>query len=243
LGATFGHFLVGLIAVVAFVLYPRMLERYGETNDIESLREMTVISSFFVSFITAMFVSMGIIIIPVFLRFFLPAYLPAVKTVKIFLLAVYFLSFSPIMGNCLISINHQRKIIVTQIAAFLLCLTTDYLLIKKGLGINYIAVGTGFSFFLYSTALAYAAFASFFKGRLQIIKEIARIYLPFAANILCLFVLISMFRLPFALFCYNLFALLLVQILFCLVVNGYILVYLNKRYKILARLLPVGLQK
>jgi O-antigen/teichoic acid export membrane protein len=182
LGASMGQFLVTASSTVAFVVYPRMLERYGKSGEVAALKNLTIIPLFALSVLMAFICALYISVIPLFIKVVVPAYMPGLLAITLFGLGAYFLCLVGIAGNFLISVDKQKYILFTQIGIIPFCLVVNYFLIKNGFGIQGVAVGMGVSFLLYSTTLISLMLGSFFKLSMML-SNLVKLYVPFALNL------------------------------------------------------------
>lgn len=161
----------------SMVISPHLLESYGQTKDIKNIsRYITVpafINAYFMSFVLG---SVFIASIP-FIIFVLPKFIPGIPAMRVFLLAIFFISLVPEASQSLIAMNKQVRLLPILGMAVLANAFFVYLFIKSGFGIVGASIATSISAFLYFIlVLIYAM--KHFETPSGIVRFILKIFFP-----------------------------------------------------------------
>jgi len=142
-----------LPAVISQQLYPRMAFRFGSTGEKRSLlpivlRQSLASMGVTLPLITAVFLSM-----PFFVETFLPDYVAGIRAARIVLVGLAFLPLTGGFGNYLNTVGRQVLYLLIISTAIVLNLGLDILFVKKGMGINGVAMGAAITYFIYTLVL------------------------------------------------------------------------------------------
>ena len=118
---------------LSLVMFPRFQERYGETQDPESLRRfieipLHVLGDSLLAAIAVLFVAL-----PPALTAFLPDYTASITPLRYMLLGTYFLCLSPPAGQFLITIHKQVQVLSFVVPSMALALAAAYVGASRGL--------------------------------------------------------------------------------------------------------------
>ncbi|MDY6843280.1 MAG: polysaccharide biosynthesis C-terminal domain-containing protein [Spirochaetota bacterium] len=227
IGLTIANFLFAGASTVAFTLYPFMIERFGETNDEQQSEQLVYTPIIVLSYLMAVICTLMALIAPLFITYVLPAYIPGINASIILILGIYFISIMTINSNFLISINKQNAMLYLQIAAITLSIVLNYVLIKNGLGIEGVALGTATAYFLYSTGVMLLAFWNFSKSYKDLFLRIGKTYFPFMVCLVIYLFLKSVYGGTNSSFSEDLFAT-FIQILILFSISILLILHLNK---------------
>jgi O-antigen/teichoic acid export membrane protein len=142
----------------SIVMFPQFLERFGKTESKESLlifiTKPTIALSFFV---IPFLIGGAFILVPVIVRQFIPAFMPGILPLKIFMAGTFFLSLTHMPVQFLITINKQLKIVGLTLFGVILNALFCYIAIRTGSGIVGVAVATSLAYFsLFLSVMIYA---------------------------------------------------------------------------------------
>lgn len=171
------------------VLLPKMMHKYGRTNEKEELEE------YFAKPVKLLSISMPVILGLIFINinlpvtYLLPKYAPSLSALKVLTLSLFFTAMIRIPANILIAFNKQKVLICIMVSALLIGALLDYGIIRLGYGIVGVAFATGFIFFMVSLIFSVYALISFHKSQHEIYLTIIKIYLPFIYSLLILLIL------------------------------------------------------
>lgn len=190
LGATMlGYYALGIMASnliglipgsISSVLYPKMLERFGASGNPAALCSLLTGPTRVVAAFMTLLIGGSILILPFFIRFFLPKYTPSVSVFGILISAAFFYGTAGIPGNFMVSINRQKLLIAMQIAAGLLALALDFAVVHMGWGIVGVAWSTALAYLVYGGGYMFLAAYFAFERRAEMARFLIDIYALFA---------------------------------------------------------------
>ena len=139
--------------VVGQQIYPRMAEAWGRTSKCKELtpwiRRQVIMS---IGLTTPMIVA-AYIILPLIVKKYLVDYVPGIIAMKITLVAPLFWGLTSAFGNFLNTVNKQTYLLLFQALAICLNIILNIMLIRVGLGITGVAIGTTAVFIMHSLLL------------------------------------------------------------------------------------------
>ena len=146
--------IIGLIPMlVAQQMYPRMAEAWGRSGSVQEVLKWVYRQTVMAAGITLPIVVVIYLAAPPFIMHFLPDYAPGITAVKIIVVGPFFLALSAGFGNLLNTLNKQVYYLFVQAFALLLNVTLNILLVRAGLGITGVALGTTSTYTVYSIIL------------------------------------------------------------------------------------------
>ena len=156
-----GFVYAGVAEAMTVILYPRLMERLGETTDLARIKifliDPTILVAYFVPFlIGAVFLGIRL---P--LEYFLPEYLPATAVVKILIVGSFFFCVFTMSMLVCVALNRQRRLLVMTFAAIMLNAIVSYTLIAMNWSIDGVAVGTAASYLAYGFSVGWYASIQF----------------------------------------------------------------------------------
>ena len=146
--------IIGLIPMlVAQQTYPRMAESWGRNGRVEEVmawvrRQVTMSVG-----ITLPVVALVWLGAAPFVHRFLPGYVPGIEAMKIIVVGPLFLALAGGFGNLLNVLDRQVWYLAVQGGALLLNVGLNIILVKAGLGISGVALGTTITYALYGSVL------------------------------------------------------------------------------------------
>jgi O-antigen/teichoic acid export membrane protein len=157
-GYTIGIMLYSLVAVVAYVLYPRMLEKIGEGHSGAYFRPHVYRALVIMSSMVAVSGCMVMISLPLLCHLFFPLYSDALNLTGILMAGFFFLSIATISGNFLVAADRQNTILRLQVL-LIVCGFFAYLFAIKTTGdVHGVAVVTACTLSLYGFFILYFSF-------------------------------------------------------------------------------------
>ncbi len=184
--------LLGLVpGSVASVLYPRMLERFGVSEDPASARGLLIGPLRAVLTIMSLLIGGGVFVLPLLVRFWLPKYAPSIPLLEILMPAAFVYAASSIPGTFLVSINRQRLLLKVQIVAILSALALDLLVVRMGWGAIGVAWSTAGAYLVYGGGYMLCAVHYVFDRRRDIVCFFSEVYGLCGAMVLGLVLAIS----------------------------------------------------
>jgi len=222
---------------VGWIMYPRLLEKYGENDDIESLKNRVFIPTLILMYLTPFMIGALLIVIHLPVNYILPKYIPALSVVNILLPATFFMSVIRVGGNFLITINKHYNILVIQIISIILSLSLNYLFIKSGMGIIGVALGTAITYFFYGSAIMGSTLKQYTDKVSEFIKFFIKGYIPFAYTLGIVLILNFFIKTPTDL--YHDICTTLIKLIFFIILNSPLLYYINRKTAVLSEIFRV----
>jgi len=165
------------------VLYPRVTERYGKTNDPQSLTNMFKVPVLILSHTVPFLVATLYLIVPLLVNQFLIKYQMGIQAAQIVIWGIFFYSLVSTVSNVVIALNKQIYIVILLGLMTILNYIIGRLLIDSGLGINGVALSS-FSVYVLYFFILYAIAHALSKNPLQkFVSEISIIIFPSLINI------------------------------------------------------------
>jgi len=150
-----------LTYIVGDQMYPRMARKYGETGNSVSLTPL-ILKQIYMT--TAILIPVGIVLyflFPLVIRLFLTNFSPAISTISIFLVGLFFSSPVIAFGNFFVIIGRHFYYLGIMVLCVFINLALNILFVKLGLGIRGVALGVVTTYFIFASALM----ASWFFNR------------------------------------------------------------------------------
>ncbi len=144
--------------VVSAVLYPRIMEAFGESDNPRKLAPYLIQPTLMMGWMACLLLGLIFILLHLPVKWLLPAYVASITPGRVLLLASFFRVIANMSMISLISLRQEQRLMRISLAAITVCAIVDGLMIAKGYGLAGVAVGTviGFGFYAY-VAIASAA--------------------------------------------------------------------------------------
>jgi O-antigen/teichoic acid export membrane protein len=126
---------------LTIVLYPRLQERFGATGDPATLRRMLELPLSVVSDALLIVCAATAILLPPFVRVWMPQFTDAVRPAMILLVAVYFASLSTFPAQTLLTLRAEGRLLLVSVAAMLAALGGAWWAARSGLTVVAAVVG------------------------------------------------------------------------------------------------------
>ncbi len=163
---------------VGIVMFPRFLQKYGETGNVKSLETYLSEPTQIMAYTMPIFIGSLFILAPGLIKLLLPAYVPGIKAMLLLLVGLFFHSLSRMSSHLLITLNKEKRIIIIQGLCIICSIIFDYSFIRAGFGIEGVALGTSLVYLIYNTVLIAYALSFFVQDFLGYLKFFAIIYSP-----------------------------------------------------------------
>ena len=161
------------------VLYPRLLEKYGEKGDKLYLEGFLTEPTVLLVFLTLLLIGAVYCFVPAGIPIFLPQYIPSIPSLKILVMGSYFVALSQIPLSILIGINLQRELIPFLLAAILVLGITCSAALSLGYGIEGVAFSNGVTDLFLASAILWVAASQFHYSFKEKVRLFSSICLPF----------------------------------------------------------------
>lgn len=186
------NYIVILPNMFHVVLYPRILERFGDPKDKEGQRKYSTMPVKFISLYFSFALGLIWIVAPYVCHLFLPKFEGGIPALKALIVGGCFLSLFEQMGTILLGYKRHLWTIPLMLGLSLVMLGIDTLLIQKKMDIAAIAFVSSLIYFVVYIGAAFMALSPLFSVS-KIVSEIAGIIVPFSMNVILLIVLDQIF--------------------------------------------------
>jgi O-antigen/teichoic acid export membrane protein len=178
LGLTISKFLLIAQTGAYGILEPKIFQRYGEKGEVQALRKIVLDPMIILTLFFPLVMGLAYIGSPYLIYLFLPKYLPSLSCVHIMILGSFFFIFMEGCYTFIVAINRQMLIVWTIGLLTLVSFGLNYLLIRRGWGIEGVALGI--TVINAVTACSFLCFTlnHFFKGK-EKIRFFSRLFIPF----------------------------------------------------------------
>ena len=172
-------FLDNLYRSVFLSIFPRLSEKYGETESIYQIKGYTLLPLLISSHITPLFFGLGIILIDPVIRLILPEYTPGIKATQIIIAASFFGCIQVGIENFFITIKKVPIIYPFRILTIFFGVSVIWFSIRQGWGIEGVAISFLGSSALLCTLLLFLLQTHFTVEFLNRLKQIILLIYPF----------------------------------------------------------------
>jgi O-antigen/teichoic acid export membrane protein len=157
------NYVVGLYNNFGIVTIPRILETYGREGNVESIKKFVTSTTEAIAYLFPPFLGVMFLVSPMLVKWILPNFVPGILAMQILFFDVFFQSCSPQIEPFLIALNKQKRLVPILIGTIIFSFGINYFLVKIGLGINGVAIGTSiasFAYFIFTLVYAMRHFAA-----------------------------------------------------------------------------------
>lgn len=175
-----GSQIAGLLYFVPFaigwVIFPLMLQKYGETHDGQKLAQYIFPPTSTIIQIILPFGAMLYLALDFLIPAVLSKYNPSIPSAKILIVGLFFWSIVNMVTYFLIAMDDRRRMIFYQVISLLLNLYLNwYFGVKLGMYISGIALGTSIAYFLYSVLIMKYSITKYFSDTAYFVKYYLKI--------------------------------------------------------------------
>lgn len=174
-------------SVIGMVMYPRLQERYGATGDPLHLKNMFLFPLIILAAFTPIFIGTLFFGTQFLAYTFLPDYASGLDSVRNIVIGTFFLAITVPAAQLMITLNKQLVLVAVSGVGIALAWGLNVLLIRRGMGIAGVALGTSCAYFITATVTIGLAARHYIFTLGGIVRLLARTYLPFLYASLALF--------------------------------------------------------
>jgi O-antigen/teichoic acid export membrane protein len=178
LASTFSAALTMIAIQVSQTMQPRIYRRYGETHDVNALKEQVLEPCRAVSRVFPFGIGLAVLGIPLFIRIFLPAYEPAIPIAVGLCLASFFLAVPQTQAALLMALEKQWLNLGIWSVVLAINLGLNFYLLSRGWGMTGVALGTGTSWVI-CFLLRYAVTLPYHLNWAESVRYVSVLLLPF----------------------------------------------------------------
>lgn len=164
---------------ISRVLYPRMNEEYGKTENKNNLRPLILQPSRALSMLMPYLIIIVLFLLPFIYKVILPKYGPGLYSAQILVLGVFFGALIKNGANFLIATNREKLFFKYVISCLIINIIGNFVLVKVGLYIEGIAISTTFSNALLTTFVWVSVLKELGYSSSERLRTIINLYLPF----------------------------------------------------------------
>ncbi len=174
-------------SVIGMVMYPRMQERYGATGDPLRLKNMFLFPMIVLAAFTPIFIGSLFFGTQLLAYTFLPDYVSGLASVRNIVVGTFFLAITVPASQLMITLNKQLVLVAVSGMGVALAWGLNLLLVRSGMGIAGVALGTSCAYCVTATVTIILAARQYMSTPGEIVRLLARTYLPFLYASLALF--------------------------------------------------------
>lgn len=188
-GLLFSNTIAQIPDSISVILFPRLLEEFGESSDIPRLKKYVKDPTIIIAYLMAIIIAVVITVSPLFLKYVLPQYMPGLVPLRIVCAGAFFISLINMSGHFLIAINKQYQFLGIGGVSIILGIVLSFAFTKSGYGLAGIASAMALVYFIYNTVVIAYACRFFNNGNKDTFSFFFKIYFPFVYFTPLLFVL------------------------------------------------------
>jgi O-antigen/teichoic acid export membrane protein len=144
-------------SAVGQTAYPRMLEQYGRDGDVAALHPAVLRRTWIVTGASTVIAALGVVVLPLVVRWIMPAYLPGVTAAQWLLPGGVFLAASVPSSDFFMAVEKRFLHLKISLVAVTLQLVAGLVVLRTGGDIEGIAATTTGSFAIYALMLVVGA--------------------------------------------------------------------------------------
>jgi O-antigen/teichoic acid export membrane protein len=180
---------------VGIVMIPNIQEKYGRSDQMLDLRGYLQKAELFFSSWIPVLIALAWFLGPPLIRLILPKFEAGIPAMRFLILSGYFVALVQAYSQFVYVIRKHMTLLPLFSLSCLAAAAFNYIAIKKGLGIEGVAMATTLaSFFHYSIIMLYAS--RFVFSLSEIIKGYFIVVVKFASMLLCFMVIERMISMP-----------------------------------------------
>jgi O-antigen/teichoic acid export membrane protein len=170
------------------VLYPRLMEKFGEKGDRLYLKGFLVEPSLLLVFLTLLLIGVVYLFVPAGIRMLLPQYIPSITSMKILTLSNYPMALLEVPLFILIGINLQKKLLPILLGSLVFFFGVNFVVLSLAFGIQGVSFSIGLTFLALTSVVMLLTLDQFNQSFREKALFFSQIYLPFfyAASVLLL---------------------------------------------------------
>lgn len=177
------------------VIFPRFYEEFGRVRgEIKSLKNYFIKPTLVFAYLFPVCIGLGILILPILLRYILPKFSPGLAPAIILLAGTFSISIINMGQYVLTAVDKQYHLIVIAIVAILASAIFHYLLLNTlKLGLIGVSLAMTGGYLVYTVILLCDAFSHYTKRMNDHLRFLARLYFPMLWALIVLYAVNSFF--------------------------------------------------
>jgi len=180
-------------STVSLVLYPSLMETFGTTQTPSKLEKYITQPTLVMSYLACPLLGIMFLVLHLPIKWLLPKFMLAIVPGQILIISFFFMVIARMPGTLLISLNKQNLLLLLTGISVFVGIVADYILIKNGIGIVGVAIGTSLSFVVYSSLTTFSSIRTLKLSVRKSILFLGKLLAPYASILLLLFIVLQMF--------------------------------------------------
>jgi len=131
------------------VMYPRFAERFGATGRDSELKKFIILPIRILSLVTTFIIGAIVVVLPVMIRLFLPAYIEGIMPAQIIIFGLFFSYSIGMVANFFLATKRQYIYLAALLTGVFINSILSFIFLKMGWGIVGVALGASFSYFVF----------------------------------------------------------------------------------------------
>jgi O-antigen/teichoic acid export membrane protein len=236
-----GSFMYGFLAQAGSTMFPHIIEELSRNeDDFQSLHKYLIKPTFIFASASVLIILALVFVIPVIVTYWVPKYLPGLPAFYFFIPGYFFLSIILSAGNImqaiLVAKKRLRLLVYFQLGAVIVEVLVGILLLINGFGIAGVALSSTLAYAFYGIiVLSMAAFYVLQTGKEKFLF-LVEVFSLFIAGLVLFFIIRWIGTILGG---DHLIYQAIIQLLCCGLVAIPMLVWLNRRVKIMSDILPL----
>ncbi len=226
----------GLSKNFCIVIQPHFLADFGASGGKAKSSAQIVTYSQITAYFMSWLLSIIFITAPVFITYILPKFTPGIIAMRIFLLTTFFLSIVHYPNNMIVALKKQAKLIPITSFVVIINIVLNFVFIKRGYGINGVAVATAISAFISFFAISFYGLIHS-ENIFSIIKFFIKVLFP----LVCCAVIVSLLD-AFSLSRYAILDT-IIKVLLFIIASLPLIFYINKKTGVVKMIIAMTLEK
>jgi O-antigen/teichoic acid export membrane protein len=177
----------------SIILQPHIQEKYGLNKNLADSRSIFIKGTDVFVYLLPVIIALVFFGVPVMVHYFLPKFILGLPSMRILIVAYYFVAASEVSGSVLFTINKQARLIPIFCAMIILAIGLNYFFIIRHGGIEGVAIATTISYFCYFAVMFYYSLKHVL-GRPELIRKMLFMVFVFAYMSLMLFGIEKIFQ-------------------------------------------------
>ncbi|KIL43746.1 oligosaccharide flippase family protein [Jeotgalibacillus campisalis] len=188
---------VGLYGIIAFiyqgimvlpsvfhqVMYPKINYHYGATGSKKALMPIILEPTILLSYISPVLLGIAFFMFPWFVEVFMPEYVAGTTAARIVIVGMFFFIWAMLYAHYLTVVHKEWSYFKVLCCGVLINAIVNLIMIRSGLYINGVAIGTAVSYMMYPLLLMFVCFRDMGLKWADYIRHFAIILLPFGMMI------------------------------------------------------------
>lgn len=166
------------------ILVPHIQEKYGQTGMLKDSGALYVRSTKVLACMLPLIIAYVYFGVPVLVEYFLPKFQGGIPAMKILVLGYFFVAVNEMSPSILFTANKQKNLIPIYAFVVLLAATLNYVLIKRGYGIEGVAAATSIAYVGSFLIVFSYAFKNLLNGRETFRLVVSIIFIFFVSSVL-----------------------------------------------------------